>query len=204
MSPDLCAELVEAHDCHTVILYGSRARGDFTAESDWDVAGVRREGALFRIAKAWGGTYLDAFVYSEASLLQPSEELLKLLGGRLLFDAKHFGAALLDRLEAFHRAGPAVRPPWEIEMQRVWFLKTLARLRRDDIEARLRRGWLLLEALESSFRFRRQFYPGPKQGLAWLAEHDPTLHQLFAHALEPSAGLQPIEALVERLVALAE
>lgn len=34
----------EGHGCHTVILYGSRARGDFNDSSDWDVIGFREVG----------------------------------------------------------------------------------------------------------------------------------------------------------------
>src|SRR4051812_1921974 len=82
--------LVGSHGCHTVILYGSRANGDATAESDWDVAGVRRQGELFRIARAWHGSFLDAFIYPEEDLLTPSEDLLKLRGGQLLHDEKGF------------------------------------------------------------------------------------------------------------------
>lgn len=36
-------ELISLHHCHTIILYGSRARGDFTVTSDYDVAGIREK-----------------------------------------------------------------------------------------------------------------------------------------------------------------
>jgi predicted nucleotidyltransferase len=39
------------YGCHTVILYGSRARGDATAESDYDVLGVRDSGEAIRDAR---------------------------------------------------------------------------------------------------------------------------------------------------------
>ena len=43
------AEIIQTltidHSCHAVILYGSRARGDFQPTSDWDVAGIREAGA---------------------------------------------------------------------------------------------------------------------------------------------------------------
>lgn len=194
-------ELVGVHDCHTVILYGSRASGDATPESDWDVAGVRSHGELFRISRPWRGTFLDAFVYADAEVSEPNEELLKLRGGRLLEDAKGLGARLLARLDAFYESGPPLRPPWHWEMQRAWFAKTLARIRRDDVEARFRRGWLVMEALENYFLFRHRFYPGPKQGLAWLRENDPATFSSFEEALEPGAGLLQIERLVEILLA---
>ncbi len=193
--------LVGEHDCHTVILYGSRAHKDATQESDWDVAGVRGRGEMFRIARPWRGTFMDAFIYSEADVLEPNEDLLKLRGGQLLHDPTGFGAQLLERLDAFHASGPPLRPAWHWEMQRTWFAKTLARIRRDDVEARFRRGWLVMEALENYFRFRHSFYPGPKQGLAWLRENDTATFSCFEEALKPGTGLPPIERLVDLLLA---
>jgi uncharacterized protein len=40
----LVDEIVTRHGCHTVVLYGSRALGTATSESDWDMLGIR-EGA---------------------------------------------------------------------------------------------------------------------------------------------------------------
>jgi predicted nucleotidyltransferase len=60
------AEMVQTlavdHGCHAVILYGSRARGDFQPASDWDVAGIRETGATapLRVARAFHGAWLDA------------------------------------------------------------------------------------------------------------------------------------------------
>lgn len=207
ISPDTWAalreELVDQHACHTVILYGSRARGDANDDSDWDVAGIRESGTLFRIARPWQGSFLDAFVYAEAELATVGEELLKLRGGALLHDEKKFGQALLTRLEGFFDAGPPVRAMWEWDMQRVWFIKTLARIRRGDTEARLRQGWLILDALEYVFRFQGRFYPGPKQALAWLGEHDIAMRRRFEAALAPGADMSTIKELVDAVVQLA-
>jgi hypothetical protein len=59
ISEDLRAQ----HGCHTVILYGSRARGDATATSDYDVLGVKESGDSFRDARLWNGVYLDIFIH---------------------------------------------------------------------------------------------------------------------------------------------
>jgi hypothetical protein len=65
------AEIIQTltidHGCHAVILYGSRARGDFQPASDWDVAGIRDATAPLRVARAFHGAWLDAFVYPEAA-----------------------------------------------------------------------------------------------------------------------------------------
>ena len=44
-------ELCDQHGCHTVILYGSRARGDATEASDYDILGIRDSGVSFRDAR---------------------------------------------------------------------------------------------------------------------------------------------------------
>lgn len=62
--------LKNKYRCHTVLLYGSRARGQTTSTSDYDVIGVRRRGEKTRIAKKQNGHYWDVFVYSEKGLLK--------------------------------------------------------------------------------------------------------------------------------------
>lgn len=47
----LVYELIKKHRCHTVILYGSRARGDFTEQSDYDLMGVKKTGKKYRVAE---------------------------------------------------------------------------------------------------------------------------------------------------------
>jgi uncharacterized protein len=54
-------ELCNQQNCHTVILYGSRAKGTHTANSDYDILAVREIGETTRDARLWNGAYLDIF-----------------------------------------------------------------------------------------------------------------------------------------------
>ncbi len=54
----LFTELTDRHGCHTVILYGSRARRDFSDESDYDVVGFRTAGEELRIGETFEGRNL--------------------------------------------------------------------------------------------------------------------------------------------------
>src|SRR5215831_3704418 len=56
---DIIQTLTADHGCHAVILYGSRARGDFQPTSDWDVAGICEAGATAprRVARAFHGAW---------------------------------------------------------------------------------------------------------------------------------------------------
>ncbi|HLX22309.1 MAG TPA: nucleotidyltransferase domain-containing protein, partial [Usitatibacter sp.] len=56
------------HGCHTAILYGSYAKGDFNRDSDIDIAGFGSSPESYRIAGPWRDTYVDAFVYPESKL----------------------------------------------------------------------------------------------------------------------------------------
>lgn len=67
-------ELVNKYRCHTVILYGSRARGFTTATSDYDVLGICKRGKKIRIAKKQKGFFWDVFVYPEKELRTLGEQ----------------------------------------------------------------------------------------------------------------------------------
>jgi hypothetical protein len=200
------AEIVQTltvdHGCHAVILYGSRARGDFQPTSDWDVAGIREAAASapLRVARAFHGAWLDAFVYAEAAFAVIDPELLRFLPARILVDARGFAKTLLDRVAALDQAGPPPLPEGEDEMVRVWYAKMLVRIARGDLESKYRQVELLFQALDNYFKLRRLWYRGPKTGLPWLASNDPETHAAFARALEPHASLDDLRALIERVL----
>lgn len=204
MSPDpvLAASLALLTDtlgCHTVVLYGSRARGDATEASDYDLAGFRADGPGLRIAHQDFGGHLDAFVYPEAIAENGGEELLKLRGGKVLAQRDGAGDRLLERLDGIYDAGP---PPWANDERaacRAWADKMLLRIARGDIEGDYRRVMLLYQLLEDYFRARDLWYEGPKASFTWLAAHAPETRDAFRTALKPGADLAAIQTLV-RLV----
>lgn len=193
--------LVDGHGCHTVILYGSRARGDQNPASDWDVLGVREKGDDTRAARDLHGAWLDAFVHPESHFATLDESSLRFLGGKLLVDARGYGQTLMERIRAFEAKGPKPLDATAEESLRVWYGKMLERIARGDLEASYRRTWLLFDALESYFRLRTLWYRGPKQSFAWLQKNDPEGHAAFARALAPSASFEDISALVQCVLA---
>jgi predicted nucleotidyltransferase len=200
------AEIVQTltvdHDCHAIILYGSRTRGDFQHTSDWDVAGIRESGAAapLRVARAFHGAWLDAFVYAEVAFMTIDPELLRFLPARILVDDRGFAKTLLERIDAFERKGPTPLPEGEDEMVRVWYTKMLVRIAQGDIESKYRRVELPFQALEDYFKLRGLWYRGHKAGFPWLARHDPETHKAFARALEPHASLEVLRELVQRVL----
>jgi predicted nucleotidyltransferase len=183
------------HGCHTLILYGSRARGDAGPESDYDVLGVREGGESWRDARWVEGLYLDAFIHPESKIERAGAELLHVRGGVVLCEKDAIGARLLARLDEIHAAGPPPLPADEAAARRVWAQKMVARARRGDLEGHYRRAWLLTALLEDYFLLRGLWYSGPKSALGWLEAHAPEVHAAFAAALHPGADLDAIERL---------
>ncbi len=210
MWDELVDELRATHGAHAIVVYGSHARGDATAESDVDVAAFADVAATTRDARLWRGVYLDAFVYP--TTLAPSVELLKLVGGSIVLDERGTARALLDQLIALDRLrtasavrrarrspgllreGPAPLAADDAQMRRVWAQKTLARIRRGDVEAHYRRHQLVVNLLEDYFALRGAWFRGAKVA---LAELPPDAFAIFARALAPDATIDHIAAAVE-------
>lgn len=186
--------------CHTVILYGSRARGDWTERSDYDVAGFRAGDEASRDARWDGEVYLDLFVYPDARLAEPDQEMLKLRGGTVLHDAEGRAQSFMDALNAFFAAGPEQLPEYERSARRAWAVKMVQRARQGDAEGDYRRHWLLMALLEDYFALRGEWYLGPKWALAWLREHRAPVYALFREGLAPAASLEQIAALAACVV----
>ncbi|HEX4449973.1 MAG TPA: nucleotidyltransferase domain-containing protein [Kofleriaceae bacterium] len=192
MWDELVDEMRATHGAHAIIVYGSHARGDATAESDVDVAAFADVAVTTRDARLWRGVYLDGFVYPTE--LVPSVELLKLVGGSIVLDERGTARALLDRLIALEREGPAPLAADDAQMRRVWAQKTLARIRRGDVEAHYRRHQLVVNLLEDYFALRGAWFRGAKVA---LAELPPDAFAIFARALAPGATIDDIAAAVE-------
>jgi hypothetical protein len=194
------ADLTVRHGCHTVILYGSRSRGDWTEESDYDLIGFRDEGGRLRDARVIEGKHLDAFVHSTQDVAGNERGFLKVRGGTVLIDRDGFGTSLLARLDTIFADGPEPVPEDELNALRRWIEKMLARSARGDLEGNYRRAWLSYDLLECYFVLRRRWYLGAKAAFGWLSENDPATYALFERALKPDAPFADIERLANRVL----
>jgi len=185
----IALDVMATHGCHTVILYGSWARGSATPESDVDILCVREAGPALRDARIVAGVYLDAFIYPEADLATPQPALLRVLGGAVLRETNGFGSALLARLQELQDRGPAATPDDERRAVLLWSSKMLERFRgQRGLEADYRRMQLLLQSLEDYFAFRGAWFRGPKEAFAWLLQHDTPTYRRFERAAQPGAS----------------
>ena len=189
--------IADEHGCHTVVLYGSRARGDADAGSDVDVLCIRDDGPSFRDSRVIDGVYFDVFVYPRDAVATVDVALLRILGGLVLRERDGEGTALLSRVRDRFDRGPDPLPADDQTARIVWAHKMLTRIQSSDsVEADYRRMELAVQALEDYFLLRTLWYRGPKVAFPWLLTHDDAAHQAFEAAMQPGAGPDALAALV--------
>ncbi len=191
------ADLQEKYNPHTIILYGSRARGDYTPSSDIDVVCFVEGATPIEDARDFEGFYLDAWVYSSNAMSATTDEFLRFADGYCLYDSAGCGEAFLKELQQRIEQGPKQLSSAEIQHTKQWVYKMLERARSSDVESLYRRYWLAVDLLQIYFDLRGQWYFGPKKSLAWLREHDFIGYQLFSQVYEHSIKFEDLGKLSE-------
>jgi len=194
--------LVSKYKCHTVLLYGSHARGDATPMSDYDVMGVVGSGRQKRIAKKENGKYLDVFIFPASDLKKVNENHLYMADARILFQRTNWGTKFLAKLRSVQKQPHKALSEDEIQARRVWAHKMFDRIQVNDLEAKYRKVWLCTALLSDYFEIRKQRYLGSKASFAWLKKHDPVTHRLFEGVLTHLNDKKSLKKLVVRVTRL--
>jgi len=193
---ELINELVSEKNCHTIILYGSFARGDHNTNSDIDVIGIVQKGEFHRIVRTFNGFVLDVFIYSEENL-PSADKLLQISNGAVLLEKDSLGTDLIRNVKAILNEPPPLPKTWEVQTDLVWIEKMLSRASVGDVEGDFRRHWLLITLLEYWFSWHRMHYLGSKQSLKYLELEQPQVFELFRAALKPTASLSDVRLLAD-------
>jgi predicted nucleotidyltransferase len=189
--------IADEHGCHSVILYGSRVRGDVDDSSDVDVLLIRDGGPTFRDSRVIDGIHFDVFVYPRDAFAKIDPPLLRILGGQALRERDGLATALLDRVRERFEKGPDPLPADDRTARIAWAYKMLDRIRSNaGIEGDYRRSELVVQALEDYFVLRARWYRGPKVAFPWLLAHDGAAHRAFEASTRPTAGQDTLAALV--------
>ncbi len=190
------SNIINKYNCHTIILYGSRARDKATSTSDYDIVAIRDKGDFERDCHFFEGFYLDIFVYPEEIIKNPDVSMIRIKDGVVLCQKDNIGDELLDKIKTIFDAGAPATPNWEKYEINNWVLKMLDRAKQGDIEGNFHRHWLLHDLLECYFKLRDAWYLGPKESFEWLKQKDTKIYVAFDEALKPGASFDKIEKLI--------
>jgi len=201
-NPDLkilVSELREKHDCHTIILYGSRANNTENENSDLDLACFKSDGVTVTDARIWNGFFLDAWIHPEAETKE-IKNFLKLLDGKVLWQVENFGADLLKQVHECFSRGPEKLPENERQQRIIWCEKTFKRSQKNDPEGNFRRIWLAHDLLNLYFELRGFWYLGSKRSFIWLKENDFTMFKLFEKLYSPGGSEKYLEETMKKVI----
>jgi predicted nucleotidyltransferase len=193
-------ELTRSGGCHTVVLYGSRARGDADADSDVDLFAVGSDApdgprpfdsALFDF---------DIWIASESDVAADLDEYLKIEGGLVLRQKEGYGDRLLKAVDARVTRGPGRPSARECAQKKAWLSRMAVRAEREDEEGRYRLAWLVAELPRVLFELEGKFWLGPKRSLVLLRERYPEFHAEYAALLAaptPALALPCVRRIIE-------
>lgn len=194
-----------AHDCHTVVLYGSlRALGpDAAPWSDVDVMAISGAGPPRRDTSIVAGLALDAWIYPAPADAIADEYLILLRSAVVLAEQGSLGRDLVARARAVFERGPALIETSEHAHRLAWARRTVERIRArpDAGESRYRRATLVVELLEWWFRLRGQWFTGPRDALDLLAAQRPGDHAALTRSMAPDATPDDLQRAVDRVFA---
>jgi hypothetical protein len=196
--PALLASLTAVLGCEVraILLYGSRARGEETVESDWDLLVLTDRLCSSDLRRRVGGVDLDIDVRPTDAV---EEGMVYLLPGRVLHDPFGDLERLLSLLVVRAARGPDPLAEAETARWHAWVERMLRRisagLEEDRPLAAYQMSWLHQELLLLYFTLRRRWTMGPKAALRWLRENEPALYDAYAAFAEATVGEARVAAL---------
>ena len=195
----VAAEVVRRHGAHTVLLYGSRARGESTPSSDVDLIALRASGGPLRDVTPWNGLAFDVHVFDDAGVEKlVADRASSLAHARVLVERADAGQALVARIRARLAEPPPALDRDEWIALWAWGAKMHGRLRDPDPTfAAYRRAEVLREVLPCWCQVRRRWYVGAKPTLRSLRDEAPAFHAAYVAAARPTATLAEYDRLLD-------
>lgn len=195
MFDGLVNTLKKRYNFHTLIVYGSFAKGNFDEESDIDMIAFREDPEPLEDKSWYEGRQLDLWVYSDTQMNTP-ESYLHVKDGVVLLDEKQLACPFLEAVEDHFQKGPE-KISFQDKKNRIeWQRKMLKRTLKQDLEGCFRLHWLLTDSLQIYFEIIEKWYLGSKSSFEWLEANDPEglIHFKKAY-LSPS--YESIQALID-------
>jgi len=97
--------LIKNYDCHSIILYGSFANGDYTDESDIDIICFCDNPDKENDTTLFENRQLDAWFY-KTETINNFNQFLHIREGKILFDKKNMCINFLKEIDNLFLMGP--------------------------------------------------------------------------------------------------
>ena len=196
----LAEEVRRRHGAHTVLLYGSRARGTATPTSDVDVVALRHTGGPARDVAPWEGFALDVHVFDEAGVPKLLDERApSFVDARVLVEEDGAGTRLCAGVKERLAKPPPALDAGEWAALWAWGEKMQGRVRASDpTVAALHRATVLVETPAVWCQVRGRWFFGAKAMLTRWERDDPAMLAAYRAAARPSAPPADLDALLAR------
>ncbi|MBS4537130.1 nucleotidyltransferase domain-containing protein [Clostridium sp. D2Q-11] len=193
--------LINKYKVHTIVLYGSYAKGNFTDESDIDILCFYEGYEKLHDSSIIMDKQLDAWIYP-ITQSRKARDYIHIHGGQLILDNRYIGERLLNDIEEEYNKGPKIKTDEEKEHLRNWLNKMNERTKKRDIEGNFRYHWMLKDSIEIYFNIKDMWYLGPKESLKWLYFNDEKGYDLFSKALKIEASEADVDNLIKYIISL--
>ncbi|PEF16000.1 nucleotidyltransferase domain-containing protein [Bacillus cereus] len=187
--------LVSKYQCHSVIVYGSYANGDYSEDSDIDLLCFTDVPTHSNDINILQEKQLDAWIYPTEKI-RDITDFLRIQNGYSILDERGLCANFLNQIQELYQQGPEPLQDTQKEFLREWLNKMLKRSERGDIEGNFRFHWLLVDSLEIYCNLHDTWYFGPKRTLKWMSAHDTNSYRLFEKGIHPNADPYDVTAWI--------
>lgn len=204
---EIGAWLKKKFKIHSLILFGSHARGRADAASDVDLLGIRSAAGNKRLSWDFNGSFLDIQIIGnkEARAENMDPDLLRVADAKILFARGPHAKALLRRIKALLKKLKKV-PDLDKHSRRITLLKNLERLGRDDDASLFRRAMMVAELLDDYLLLNDLEQPGAStaDNIALMRKKSPDFYAIYVELLKTLKSgdallLKAVSALIREM-----
>jgi predicted nucleotidyltransferase len=172
--------MIESKYCvHTIILYGSFAKGNNDEYSDIDIIAFWDENEELQDKSNLGSNQLDLWIYPTDKMTDYNE-FIRVNGGIILLDCRNAAEVFISNIKHAYETGPIAKSPEEKENILKWVRKMYLRSLKADLEGAYRKSLLLAELLPIYFELKDMWYLGSKYGFEFLRDNDESAYNLYS------------------------
>lgn len=191
---------------HSLILFGSHARGRADAASDVDLLGIRSAAGNKRLSWDFNGSFLDIQIIGnkEARAESFDPELLRVANAKILFARGPHAKSLLRRIKALLKKLKKV-PELDKHSRRITLLKDMERLGRGDDASLFRRAVMVAELLDN-YIVLNDVEPGASKAdnIALMRKKSPEFYAVYVELLKTLKSgdallLKAVSALIREM-----